>query len=112
MKKRKLKKKPVIITFASFLFLIVIATIFIPFIKEEYQTLLNKRIKDNYQNTMQVIRDAEVLKEEDGKMENIGTIYEDAVIELESIKDNYYKIKGTNYYIEYDKLKSAEESLE
>jgi len=112
MKKRKLKKKPVIITITSIAILVMITTILIPFIKEEYQTLLSKKIKDNYQNTMQVTEDTKILKEENEEMKQIGTIYKDTIIELESIKDNYYKIKGTNYYIEYNKLKSTEQNME
>lgn len=112
MKKRKLKKKPAIITLASVMAFVITTTLLIPFIKDKYQESLNQKIKDNYQNIMQVKEDTKILKEENEEMQDAGTIYKNTIIELESIKDNYYKIKGTDYYIEYNKLKSTEINIE
>ena len=62
---------------------------------------------DLYNDYVKVLKDKKILVLEDNSYNEIGTVYENYLLELEkteSIKDGYFKIKGLDYYVGYDNL--------
>ena len=93
MKRKKLKKKPIIIIS------IILVILFSCGVLTTYLVMKNK-IKNNYGNTVIVKEDSDIY---DSKKKSIGSIKKGVVIDLAKRKkeEEYYKVKSGDFYVYY-----------
>lgn len=81
--------------------------------KQEAERLITK-IKNSYAPYVSATKDKKIYSLKDNKYNEIGTISKDAVVPLikkdvKSTADIYYKIKDSEYYIDYKSLKEVKD---
>ena len=81
---------------------------------ERKENELVDKIKNSYHELVEVTKDKTIYKKENDKYIEKGIVTSGTIVELDkaNIKtsnDIYFKIKDTEYYIDYKKLKSAKE---
>lgn len=68
----------------------------------------NKLAQDNYSEYVKANKNVKIYNEND---EEIGKIHEDNYLTLDGIKDRKYKIKNTNYYVDYKDVNKEEQII-
>lgn len=105
-------KKYIVLVGTFIIGLVLTITCFYFFLNKDDNNELNSKnnliaIKSNYNTTVKVITDSNLYKKENNSLKKSGTIYKDSIIKLEEIEtisedDEYFKIKNSNYYINYN----------
>ena len=68
----------------------------------------NKLAKDNYSEYVKANKNVKIYNENN---EEIGIILEDNYLTLDGVKDRKYKIKNTNYYVDYKDVSKEEQII-
>jgi len=100
MKRKKLKKKPIIIIS------IILVILFSCGVLTTYLIMKN-RIKNNYGDTVVVTKDSDIY---DSKKKSIGTIKKGVVINLakrKSATEEYYKVQNGDFYVYYKNVEKT-----
>ena len=100
MKRKKLKKKPIIITS------IILVILFSCGVLTTYLIMKNN-IKNNYGDTVIVTKDSNIY---DSKKKSIGTIKKGVVINLAKRKNDteeYYKVQNGDFYVYYKNVEKT-----
>ena len=110
MGKSNKKKVIIIILVVIFIILLALASVFI-YLKYKDNKLIES-IKNHYGNSVEVINDTKLYTK---NKKAIGKAYEGLVLELDkksikNSKDQYFKIKNTDYYVFYDDVKRVKDS--
>lgn len=66
-----------------------------------------QKLKNNYKEIMISIKDKELYKKSGSKYKKIGKISEGITLSLIKTKENYFKLKDSDYYILMDNLKGT-----
>ncbi len=79
--------------------------------QEEDKTNLEK-IKSHYSDVVKITKDTVLYEKDDKDYKEIGTIYKDAVVELEKedikLDTKYFHIKDLDYYVSYEDVEKGE----
>jgi len=69
-------------------------------------------ILSHYHDVVQVIEDTELYQQNGDDFFKVGKLYQKAILELEKISGEYFQIKGTDYYVKYDKVEEGEKVVD
>lgn len=116
---RKQNRKIVILIILSLIiFLILMLLIYLDYRKKEeqkaYQSKIYQNIKNSYNEKVITLKNSSLYEKEKNSYKKIGLISKDYVLELENkkiknYKDEYFKIKDKDYYINYKSVKPTKE---
>lgn len=99
--------------FKKYLILVIIL-IFVIILFSYLRTNYIKKIKyENYNEIVSVKKDTNLYKRTDKKYEVIGSIKKNTKIYLDkiNIKENYFKLKDTDYYINYKDVEKTKDDI-
>ena len=114
----KLKKKNIVIFLVIFLMIIGLGYYAINNFDFKSENIKPKEVKINYHdyyfNQVKALNDKVLYTYEDSKMQEIGMISTDNIISLEEddlLETGYFKIKDSDYYIDYKDLEENNEEI-
>lgn len=90
---------------------------YIKFQEQEKERDLISKIENSYAPVVSLTKQKKVYLDEDGKYKELGTLEKGIIVSLEKKKisnseDIYYKIKDSNYYIDYKNIKEVKDYQE